>query len=117
DPHAKPLSYHGQEVLASTYAMAKMNMFIHDMEAEIHHADTMNSPKTLRSDGSLKQFDLCTANPMWNQNFDQSVYEGDAYDRFGFGYPPSGTADWGWIQHLFASLNEKGKMAVVLDTG
>jgi type I restriction enzyme M protein len=54
---------------------------------------------------------------MWNQNFSQKTYENDTYNRFIFGYPPSSSADWGWIQHMFASLKDNGKMAVVLDTG
>lgn len=117
DSSIDPLKFYGQEILHATFAMAKMNAFIHDMEAEIALGDTMNKPAYLNADGSLKKFDLVTANPMWNQDFSQSVYENDPYHRFIFGYPPSNTADWGWIQHMFASLNEKGKMAVVLDTG
>jgi type I restriction enzyme M protein len=94
-----------------------MNAFIHDMEAEIALGDTMNRPAFLTPQGALKKFDIVTANPMWNQDFSQTVYENDAYNRFTFGYPPSSSADWGWIQHMYASLNDKGKMAVVLDTG
>jgi type I restriction enzyme M protein len=112
-----PLRFYGQENLASTYAMSKMNMFIHDMDADIRLGDTMNYPKFTQPNGALKIFDLVTANPMWNQDFSQEVYENDGYDRFEWGYPPSGTADWGWVQHMYRSLNEKGKMAVVLDTG
>ncbi len=112
-----PIKFYGQEILHTTFAMAKMNVFIHDMEGEIVLGDTMTNPKFLNSDGSLKKFDLVVANPMWNQNFPQSVYENDSYNRFIFGYPPSNTADWGWIQHMFASLKDFGKMAVVLDTG
>ncbi len=117
DPSMEPLKFYGQEVLASTFSMAKMNAFIHDMEAEIALGDTMNRPAFLTTQGSLEKFDIVTANPMWNQDFQQSVYENDQYNRFTFGYPPSNSADWGWIQHMFASLNDKGKMAVVLDTG
>lgn len=117
DSTIEPLKFYGQEILHSTFAMAKMNAFIHDMEAEIKLGDTMNRPAFLNADGSLKKFDRVTANPMWNQNFSQSIYENDPYNRFTFGYPPSNTADWGWVQHMFASLKDKGKMAVVLDTG
>ncbi|SHK47870.1 type I restriction-modification system subunit M [Thermocrinis minervae] len=117
DTSIEPVKFYGQEINPTTYAMAKMNVFIHDMEAEIALGDTMKKPAFLNPDGSLKKFDLVVANPMWNQNFEQSVYENDPYDRFTFGYPPSNTADWGWIQHMFASLKDKGKMAVVLDTG
>jgi len=117
DPSLAPLKFHGQEILHSTYAMAKMNALIHDMEAEISLGDTMNRPAYTSSEGSIRKFDMVTANPMWNQDFSQDVFENDTYNRFIFGYPPSSSADWGWIQHMFASLNQKGKMAVVLDTG
>src|SRR5262249_41895735 len=56
-------------------------------------------------------------NPMWNQRFDASAYENDTYGRFGSGTPPSSSADWGWVQHMAASLKPSGRMAVVLDTG
>lgn len=117
DPSNEPLKFYGQEILPTTFAMAKMNVFIHDMEAEIALGDAMNRPAFLNSDGSLRKFDIVTANPMWNQNFSKNVYENDPYNRFVFGSPPSNSADWGWIQHMSASLNERGKMAVVLDTG
>lgn len=115
-PSTAPLRFYGQETLHPTFAMAKMNMFIHDMETEVRLGDTMVRPFT-NEDGSLRTFNLVTANPMWNQDFPQEVYENDPFYRFQFGYPPSSSADWGWIQHMFASLREDGKMAVVLDTG
>jgi len=117
DIRIKPLGFFGQERLHNTYAMAKMNMFIHRMEANVALGDTMARPAFLTKDGGLRSFDIVVANPMWNQDFPQSMYENDPYTRFGFGYPPSSTADWGWIQHMFKSLNKKGRMAVVLDTG
>lgn len=68
--------------------------------------------------GKLKQFNKVTANPMWNQKFPPDVFESDPYNRFLLGIPPSNsTSDWGWIQHMFASLNKKGKLVVVIDTG
>jgi type I restriction enzyme M protein len=112
-----PLRLYGQEINPSTFAMSRMNAFIHDMEAEIALGDTMHRPAFTEDDGRLRQFDLVTANPMWNQKYAASSYENDAYERFGRGVPPSSSADWGWIQHMFASLKPGGKMAVVLDTG
>jgi len=112
-----PLQFYGQELLASTFAMAKMNMFIHDMEASIALGDTMRRPAFTSDAGALSRFDIVTANPMWNQDFAQEVYEHDTYGRFGFGFPPNNTADWGWIQHMHASLTDTGRMAIVLDTG
>jgi type I restriction enzyme M protein len=107
----------GQEINPSTFAMARMNAFIHDMDAQIALGDSMHSPKFTTSAGRLKTFDLVIANPMWNQDFDASTYENDGYERFRFGIPPASTADWGWIQHMMASLTDGGRMAVVLDTG
>ncbi|RUM91367.1 MAG: hypothetical protein DSZ26_00805 [Thermovibrio sp.] len=92
------LKFYGQEILHFSYAMAKMNIFIHDMDAEIALGDTMNHPAFKNSDGSLMQFDLIATNPMWNQDFSQSTYENDQFGRFTFGHPPSSSADWGWIQ-------------------
>jgi type I restriction enzyme M protein len=117
DSSVQPLEFFGQEILHTTYAMARMNAFIHDMQTDIALGDTLNNPKFLNPDGSLRIFDKVTANPMWNQDFAQPTYEKDAYSRFSYGYPPSSSADWGWIQHMVASLKDKGKMAVVLDTG
>jgi type I restriction enzyme M protein len=117
DSATAPLRFYGQEILHSTYAMALMNAFIHDMEAEIRLGDTMTRPAFLQNGKSLKKFDVVTANPMWNQNFTQETYEKDPYHRFSFGYPPSNTADWGWVQHMYSSLKDQGRMAVVLDTG
>ncbi len=117
DKSAQPLQFHGQEILPSTFAMARMNVFIHDMEADIRLGDTMLRPAFLTDDGALRTFDLVVANPMWNQKFSQETFENDPYGRFGFGYPPTQTADWGWLQHMLVSLNQHGRMAVVLDTG
>ena len=112
-----PLQLHGQEINGSTFAMARMNAFIHDMESEIALGDTMHCPAFTEGDGSLRRFDLVTANPMWNQKFDAHTYENDSHERFKRGTPPKISADWGWVQHMFATLNDCGRMAVVLDTG
>ncbi len=56
---------------------------------------------------------------MWNQTeFKEKDYDADELDRFpkGAGFPGP-KADWGWVQHIFASLKPKGRAAVVLDTG
>jgi type I restriction enzyme M protein len=97
--------------------MARMNAFIHDMEADIALGDTMHRPAFTQGAGHLRQFDLVTANPMWNQKFDARTYANDPFERFTRGTPPSSSADWGWVQHMLASLAPTGRMAVVLDTG
>ena len=99
--------------------MANMNMIIHDMEGEIEIGDTFKNPK-FRKNGKLRTFDRVVANPMWNQNwFTEADYDTDELDRFpaGAGFPGKSSADWGWVQHMHASLNDRGRAAVVLDTG
>lgn len=112
-----PLRLYGQEINPATFAIARMNAVIHDMEADIRLGDTMRNPAFRDEAGRLHAFDLVTANPMWNQDFPTEVYENDTYERFTLGIPPASSADWGWIQHMLASLNEQGRMAVVIDTG
>ena len=113
-----PLQLFGQEINASTFAMSRMNAFVHRMEAEIALGDTMHRPAFLENDGRLRTFDLVTANPMWNQKFDTATtFEHDTFERFGLGIPPGSSADWGWIQHMTMSLNDDGRMALVIDTG
>ncbi|NOR15168.1 MAG: N-6 DNA methylase, partial [Candidatus Aminicenantes bacterium] len=114
-----PLKLYGQEYIADTWAMANMNTIIHDMESEIEIGDTFKNPK-FRKGGSLRTFDRVVANPMWNQDwFLEADYDNDELDRFpaGAGFPGKSSADWGWVQHMHASLNDKGCAAVVLDTG
>jgi type I restriction enzyme M protein len=116
-PGIAPLRLFGQEINPATFAIARMNVIIHDMQADIRIGDTMRHPAFVDAAGRLQTFDRVTANPMWNQKFPVETYENDPYERFALGTPPSSSADWGWLQHMLASLNERGKMAVVLDTG
>jgi type I restriction enzyme M protein len=111
-----PAKLYGQENEPGTWAMANMNMIIHDMEGEIQIGDTFRNPK-FRSGNRLRIFDRVVANPMWNQTeFKEKDYDADELDRFpkGAGFP-GGKADWGWIQHILASLKPSGRAAVVLD--
>lgn len=115
---ASPVKLYGQENEPGTWAMANMNMIIHDMEGEIQIGDTFRKPK-FRKGHRLQTFDRVVANPMWNQTeFKEKDYDADELDRFpkdaGF---PGGKADWGWMQHILASLGPAGRAAVVLDTG
>jgi type I restriction enzyme M protein len=67
----------------------------------------------------LQTFDRVVTNPMWNQDWwTEKDYDADELDRFpkGAGFPGR-KADWGWVQIVMASLNDKGRAAIVLDTG
>ncbi len=110
---------YGQELTPTTYAMAKMNAFLHDfIGADIQIGDTFRNPRFVANNSSLQRFDYVLANPMWNQKeYDDAFYESDSWNRFSYGIAPSSSADWGWVQHILASLTDNGRAAIVLDTG
>ena len=115
---AAPQIY-GQELTATTYAMAKMNAFLHDfIGADLHIGDTFRNPGFVTDDSELQRFDYVLANPMWNQKeYNDTFYANDSWQRFTHGVPPSSSADWAWVQHILASLKKTGRAAIVLDTG
>ena len=119
DPTSRvPLRLRGQELQADSYAVAHMNAIIHDMEAEIARGDTMINPRFKTQDGAIRAYDVVVANPMWNQPFNPTIFENDQFDRFRTrGGVTTGKGDWAWLQHTLACLNERGRAAVVLDTG
>ena len=115
---AAPQIY-GQELTATTFAMAKMNAFLHDfIGADLQIGDTFRTPGFVTDDSELQRFDYVLANPMWNQKeYDETFYANDSYGRFTYGVAPSSSADWAWVQHILASLKANGRAAIVLDTG
>lgn len=119
DPISKvPLRMFGQELQAESFAVARMNSIIHDMDVALERGDTIINPKFRTADGALKQFDIVIANPMWNQPFDPELFLNDPFDRFTTaGGITSGKGDWAWLQHTLTTMNGHGRAAVVLDTG
>lgn len=119
DPTSKvPLKLTGQEQQAESYAVAYMNAIIHDMDVEVARGDTMLNPKFKTADGRIRANDIVVANPMWNQPFNPDVFSNDPFDRFRTqGGITTGKGDWAWLQHTLTCLNDRGRAAVVLDTG
>ena len=119
DPTSRvPLKLYGQELQADSYAVAHMNAIIHDMDVRIERGDTMINPKFKDTAGRISGHDIVVANPMWNQDFNKELFENDPFGRFRtFGGVTTGKGDWAWLQHTLACLNERGRAAVVLDTG
>lgn len=120
---------YGQERNGSTQALCKMNMFLHGMDdARIKWGDTLANPLHLEND-KLMKFDVVVANPpfsldKWAQGFANQgdrdfkpTATMDKYKRFGLGVPPKGTGDYAFVQHMLASLNETGRMGIVLPHG
>jgi len=127
--NALKLFMYGQENIYNTYVLARMNMILHGFnDAKIEQGDTFINPQFFNDDKTLKQFDIVIANPPWNlknwmhnvktiNNKQQVVDIEDKYNRLTFGRPPASSGDWAWVQHMFASTTEKGKLGIVLDNG
>jgi type I restriction enzyme M protein len=118
---AQKLFLFGQEVNQRTIALAKMNMYIHDIrDAHLEFGDTFLYPKFKEAD-TIRQFDVVLANPPWNQDgYDEEVLKKAEFykKRFGFGFTPRQSADWAWIEHMLASAKDNGsRVGIVIDNG
>jgi len=115
----KKLAIYGQEREATTYAIARMNMIIHNYTtAEIALGNTLSDP-FFKENNSLKLFDFALANPPFSQkNWANGLDpENDIYNRFEYGIPPAKNGDYAFLLHLLKSLKSKGKGAIILPHG
>jgi len=133
----------GQEKNLGTWAIAKLNLYLHNMRAEIERGDTLVEPKHLQG-SYLKTFDRVIANPpfsakaWWsplelaNETEQDTVKKdgsakapkspnyktvNDPHGRFVYGVPPRGYADLAFAQHMLASLKADGRMGIILPHG
>jgi len=113
---ADKLFLFGQEVNAKTAALAKMNMYIHGiLNHKIEVGDSLLYPKF-----ELGEWDVVVANPPWNQDgYNEEVLKKNEKYRqiYRYGYTPSQTADWAWIQLMLAAAKPVGRVGVVIDQG
>ena len=114
----KNVSLYGQEVNGSTWALARMNMFLHEMDnARIEWGDTLNNPQ-LRASDALMKFDVVVANPPFSlDKWGAEDASTDRYNRFHRGVPPKSKGDYAFITHMIETLNEHGRAGVVLPHG
>ena len=112
------LSLYGQEMNLNTWAICKMNMFLHGVfNADIRKGDTLRDPQHI-SGGELQSFDRVIANPPFSlKKWGKDEADNDAYGRFPYGTPPKDAGDFAFIQHMIASLNAEGMMGVVVPHG
>ncbi len=112
-------SLFGQEMNGSTWALCKMNMFLHEVDAaRIEWEDTIRHPQLLEGDALMK-FDIVIANPPFSlDKWGQEIAAGDRFDRFARGIPPKSKGDWAFISHMIATAVEgKGRVGVVVPHG
>ena len=114
----KDLSLYGQEMNLNTWAICKMNLFLHGVfNANIRKGDTLRDPQHT-SGGELRVFDRVIANPPFSlKKWGKEVADNDPYGRYPYGTPPKDAGDLAFIQHMIASLNAEGRMGVVVPHG
>ena len=112
------LSLFGQEMNLSTWAISKMNMFLHGvMNADIRKGDTLREPQHIQN-GMLMTFDRVIANPPFSlKKWGKEEADADPFGRFPYGTPPKDAGDLAFVQHMVASLNAEGMMGVVMPHG
>ena len=113
----KDVSLYGQERNFGNYAMCKMNMILHGIENfRIEHENVLKNPLLIEN-GQLIKFDLVLANFPFSMDWDNKSASNDPFNRFNLGIPPKNYADFAFIQHIFSTLNEKGKAAIISAQG
>ena len=130
------VAVYGQELNAQTWALCKMNMFLHEVDdARIWQGDTLSNPQNIEND-NLMLFQCIVANPpfsldKWDSGFlskagpdekgkkpEKMTAALDEHHRFDWGVPPSSKGDYAFVLHMLNSLDaENGRMAVVLPHG
>jgi type I restriction enzyme M protein len=108
----------GQESNYGNLAMCKMNMVLHNIiDFKIEYGDVLTNPRLVEG-GKLKKYDKVLANFPFSMNWDNKIASRDSYNRYKFGIPPGqDKADFAFIQHMLASLNEKGQAAIICSQG
>ncbi|WP_085919990.1 type I restriction-modification system subunit M [Halomonas sp. CSM-2] len=110
---------YGQEVNGATWALARMNMFLHAKDAaRIEWCDTLNSPALVESD-HLMRFDVVLANPPFSLDKWGAENAGaDPFARFWRGVPPKSKGDYAFITHMIEiAKRQSGRVAVIVPHG
>ena len=117
---SKKYALYGQESIGSTWALAKMNMFLHGEDNHrIEWGDTIRNPKLLDGDDKLKHFDVVVANPPFSlDKWGHDTASADRFSRFRRGLPPRTKGDYAFILHMVETMKPRtGRMAVVVPHG
>ena len=112
-------SLYGQESNGSTWALSKINMFLHQIDsATMKWGDTINSPQLLEND-ELMKFNVVVANPPFSlDKWGADTADSDKYKRFHRGIPPKSKGDYAFITHMIeTTVANTGKVGVVVPHG
>ena len=109
----------GMEVNGSTWALARMNMFLHGVDsARVEWCNTLTSPALVENDRLMK-FNVVVANPPFSlDKWGADEAQSDRFNRFWRGVPPKSKGDWAFISHMVeAALEKEGRVAVIVPHG
>lgn len=109
----------GMEVNGSTWALARMNMFLHGMDsARIEWCNALTNPALVEKDRLMK-FNIVVANPPFSlDKWGAAEAEHDRFNRFWRGIPPKSKGDYAFISHMIeAAIEKEGRVAVVVPHG
>lgn len=109
----------GQEINALTSSIARMNLYLNGVEDfSIVREDTLAHPAFVEG-SHLRKFDIVLANPPYSiKTWNREAFMNDKWGRNFLGTPPQGRADYAFIQHIIASMNdEHGRSATLLPHG
>ncbi|WP_235270843.1 HsdM family class I SAM-dependent methyltransferase [Methanosarcina mazei] len=119
DEEYRNIKLYGQEINLITSAIARMNMFIHDVgDFHIIRGDTLENPAFIKND-RVQQFDMVIANPPYSiKKWNQGGWTKDPWGRNIYGTPPQGCADYAFFQHIICSMKEDtGRCAILWPHG
>ncbi len=116
---SKNFSLFGQESNGSTWALCRMNMFLHEEDAaRVEWCDTITNPKLVEDD-SLMKFNVVVANPPFSLDKWGADFAGhDPHKRFWRGIPPKSKGDYAFITHMIEiALAGDGRIGVIVPHG
>ena len=116
---SKDYFVYGQEVNGGTWALCRMNMFLHGVDgARIEWGDTLNSPKLVEGDRLMK-FAVVVANPPFSlDKWGAEKAPSDPFNRFHRGTPPKSKADYAFITHMIeTAAADGGRVGVIVPHG
>ena len=116
---SKNFSLFGQESNGSTWALCRMNMFLHEQDAaRVEWCDTITNPKLVEDD-SLMKFNVVVANPPFSLDKWGADFAGhDPHKRFWRGIPPKSKGDYAFITHMVEiALADDGRIGVIVPHG
>lgn len=110
---AKEISIYGQERVAETIRLCKMNLAVHGLSGDIRQSNTYYEDLHRSINGMAGKFDFVMANPPFNvSGVDKEKVKDDP--RFALGMPSTDNANYLWIQAFYHALNEKGRAGFVM---